>query len=173
VKRVLIAAVAASALAGALPATALARHHHARHGHKRHAHRARSEASGGPSSTTSAPSDTAIGKVASFENGVLTITLNDNSTLSGKVTSDTDVNCEHPGSSYGVGGEQTTDIGQAVIHLDAPAVQSQDPGQNQDQGDCDDGVCGPESLVKGADVIEAEVKLSSLGVEWKKVEVVS
>lgn len=190
-KRIFITAVAASSLACALPATALAHHHHARHHSKRHAHKARilqfgsvSDSSTDPSSPTrGAPSsDITIGTITGWENGVLTITLNGNPTpVSGKVTPDTEFACEHEGSSYGAGGDQTpgssgagdqssSATGQVVTQHSANLRAS--ISQNQDQGDCDDGSCGVESLAKGVAVVEADLKMGSAGPEWEKVETV-
>src|SRR6185312_1671476 len=100
----ILAAVSAGALALVAPATATARHHSHRHGtqtrhHKRQAHSTRvlrfgppaasqvspSDALPNRTSATSSPASTA-GTVASFADGVLTIKLNDGSTVGGKVT---------------------------------------------------------------------------------------
>src|SRR5258708_2940072 len=97
-RRILLMAVTGSALALAAPGVASAHHgkrHHARH-HKR-AHLVKfgtaslSTTSSAPTTTT--PTGQPAGKVASFEKGVLTITLTDGSTVSGKVTEDTELGC--------------------------------------------------------------------------------
>jgi hypothetical protein len=111
-KRLLIPAVSAMALALAVPGAALARGHghHSHHKAKsHHAAKARVEHFGPKSTaapTTTAPtsSDNA-GTVASFVagttpgTGVLTLTLNDGSTVSGKVTTDTNIECQAPATA--------------------------------------------------------------------------
>jgi hypothetical protein len=100
-KRLLIPAVSAMALALAVPGAAMAshgRHHHKSKSH--HAAKARVEHFG-PKSTTTTTAPTSnmsdnAGTVASFTNGVLTLTLNDHSTVSGMVTSNTEIECEAP-----------------------------------------------------------------------------
>src|SRR5690348_13865647 len=101
----LLTVMGALALALAVPSAALAhngRGHH--HHHKAHHAKFRFEHIGptgvsGPSTTPTTPTTPSgtpppsAGKVTSFENEVLTITLNDNSTVSGKVTSDTRIEC--------------------------------------------------------------------------------
>jgi hypothetical protein len=105
-RRILIALVMSGAVLVAAPGAALAQHHHARHHHARHHarhHRSRrhsrvrhfgrraQDPSGNPSGQA--------GTVASFDNGVLTITLNDGSTVSGAVTNDTELECTAPGTT--------------------------------------------------------------------------
>ena len=186
-RRILTAALASSLLALALPAAASAHHasrhdaaHRARahrHHHHRHAHMVVLAPSAKPSGTTgtgtpTTPSTEPVASVASFENGVLKLTLPDGSTVSGKVTAMTEIEC---------GGE----------HHDAPgAGQDQnDDGPGHDQGDDNDGRgqfhgddeqgglpqgeennCGTAALVPGAKVQEAELNVSSAGAIWEKVE---
>src|SRR5689334_12811000 len=103
-KRMLLLAVTSSLLALAVPGVASAHHH--KHGkrhastHEHHANKARvvtfgtlSPGPGATNTTSSVPQGEPAGKVASFENGVLTITLADKSTVSGKVTEDTRLEC--------------------------------------------------------------------------------
>src|SRR4051794_10067825 len=99
-RRVLLLALACCGLLAIGPAATQARSHHrhhhkakrhARHHSRRHARKfgdvpsSGSSATGGSDSTTSPDA----GTVASFTSNVLTIKLNDGSTVSGTVTSDT------------------------------------------------------------------------------------
>ncbi|MHB8234401.1 MAG: hypothetical protein ACYDHT_07080 [Solirubrobacteraceae bacterium] len=216
-RRTIITAVASVALA--VPGIALASHqgehqlrddhgvhhkrHHARHHH--HAHivtfgAAASSAPAGVSGTASpmSPGDDTAGTIASFSNGTLTITLNDGSSVSGKVTSFTEIECRssmaaaasHGGRSddngQGDDNDQGDDRGQDGQSNSAP-VQSmsgqsqsssgnggQDDGPGHDEGD-DNGQdeaehCTTTALVTGAVVREAELSVSSAGSVWKKVE---
>lgn len=182
-RRMLLLAVTSSLLALAVPGVASAHHKHGnRHAstHKRHAKRARvvtfgslSPAQGSPT-TTSGPSGEPAGKVASFENGVLTITLADKSTVSGKVTEDTEIECtsasaqattthDDQGGGDDAGGR---DSGEHGGPLTAHASDSQG-----DQGD-DDGQssCTTAALVANAVVAAAELKIGGAGAVWEKVE---
>src|SRR5437660_10883294 len=82
------------------PASALARHHHRHHSRIRHA---RLERFGdvGAAPTTASSADNA-GTVKSFNNGRLTIMLNDGSAVTGAVTNDTELECMAPGQSQTV-----------------------------------------------------------------------
>ena len=109
-KRIVLIATASSMLALGAPGMASAahhgKHHHGAHhanAHKRHATRAHLVSFGATSPSASkdaqpaapaTPSNDTAGTVASFEKGVLTITLNDGSKVSGKVTEDTQIECE-------------------------------------------------------------------------------
>jgi hypothetical protein len=201
----LIAAASSSMLALAAPGLASAAHkskchHHAHHAcaNSRHASRARVLTFGRPSSTTltpgspsaptapaSEPPETA-GTVASFTGGVLTITLKDGSTVSGKVTESTELRCQSG----------------------APPTEASDDDQNGDEasgGNGDDGApqggplagthgddmsgggdggdggaagqpstCTTAALVPGAVVAEAELSVGgSSGAVWDHVDLIS
>ena len=95
-RRILTTALASSLLALALPAAASA--HHGRHHHRHHhRHHARTVVFARPSTTAPSNSPTqpteAVATIASFENGVLKIALWDGSTVSGKVTDMTEIEC--------------------------------------------------------------------------------
>jgi hypothetical protein len=103
-RRLVLTAVASAAVLALVPASALARHH-ARHHHSRSHHRThiRHERFGNittPPATTPAPTTPgappadSVGTVTSFTNGVLMLTLNNGSTVSGTVTGDTEIECE-------------------------------------------------------------------------------
>src|SRR5437879_1930850 len=114
-KRIFLATAGASLLAICAPGAALA--HHARHrsacsarAHRHHAHCAHARvlrfgaattaSSGTVTGATSGaphdapPSGEPAGKVKSFTGGVLTITLTDGTEVSGKVTENTELECE-------------------------------------------------------------------------------
>jgi hypothetical protein len=193
-KRILIAAVTSSLLALAVPGVALAhhgkRHHHAS-SHRHHAKRARlitfgqdaAPAPGAPT-TPSAPG-TPAGKVASFEKGVLTITLADGTSVSGKVTEATEIECHSAAAPTSAGHDDQgggddaagRDSGEHGGPMQA-RVSDHNDGQDQQGEDADDDdnvqstTCTPEAaLTKEAVVGEAELKLSSAGAVWEKVEI--
>ncbi|HEV3070308.1 MAG TPA: hypothetical protein VGY76_02640 [Solirubrobacteraceae bacterium] len=109
-RRLLLIAAGMAALTLSVPGAALASHGHNHH-HKRKAHHAKirfehvgptgtsitgSSTGTAPvtgSSPTTTPAPENAGKVASYTGGVLTLTLNDNSSVSGKVTSATRIEC--------------------------------------------------------------------------------
>jgi hypothetical protein len=197
-RHMIITAAALTALA--VPGAAIAanqgehqRGHEAHHGvhhkrHHRHAHIVRFGAvtSSAPASGTSSPSptqpagptDETAGTVASFTNGTLTITLKDGSTVSGKVTEGTEIECASAMASaasdgHGDQGDDRRDGGQS----------SSGPGDGQQGDDVsghDDGDddapeqqaagCTSAALVSGAVVREAELRVSSAGAVWEKVE---
>jgi len=178
-KRMLLMAVTGSALALAAPGVASAHHgkrHHARH-HK-HAHLVKF---GTTSSTTStAPTTTApaqpAGKVKSFENGVLTITLADESTVSGKVTEATKLRCRSATSQENSGddeqgGDEHGDVSAHVSdHNGSQGWHHADDGDDDDNGS--QTACTTAALVPGAVVGEAELSVSSAGAVWEKVELI-
>jgi hypothetical protein len=191
-RRLAIRTVAAAAiLALAAPGAADARAHHARH-HRRGKHAAvRFERLGpvgpaassppagswesGGGSSTGAPSQgtsETAGTVASFESGVLTITLNDKSSVSGKVTEQTEITCEavEPtahAADHGGGdeGEPTDDRSS-----DEQASENNDQAEQQDMGEAS---CGLSSLKAGAVVREAELRISSTGAVFTDIELLS
>jgi len=193
-RRMIMTAVATVSLAA--PSAALAhngehhrageRHHHHR-GHHRHAHVLAFHAQAPASSTsgTSSPSPTTpasddkAGTIASFTNGVLTITLNDGSTVSGKVTERTEIECPAPPSATAadVSGHDGSD---EDGFDDRGNDGSGESGRSDDRhGDCpghdDNGQdaaehCTSAALVPGASVKEAFLRVSSDGATWVKVE---
>lgn len=168
-RRILLLVVGMLALAIAVPSVASAhgRHHH-RHHHHHKAKHARVKHFGGKATVDpagpAAPGD--AGTVASFDQatGVLTIALGDGSTVSGKVTEDTNIGCIPAGDAGG-----------------PTAIASHDGGRGDDEGDDqgDDGdhhgrcggqsACDASDLVPGAVVHEAILKLGSTGAEFKLV----
>ena len=193
-RRVFFTAVASSALALAVPGVASAQHgkrHHSRRAsshkrHHRHAHIVRFgtlATASTPSSSASSPAtpSSPAGTVASFTGGVLTITLADKSTVSGKVTEQTELECQSPAptgsaSSHDGGDDGDRHDSSGPTSPQQAGSQSGDDGGSDDQGDDqgdDDGAqqsCTTAALVAEAVVQEAELSISSAGAVWHKVE---
>ncbi|HXD55736.1 MAG TPA: hypothetical protein VN618_13340 [Solirubrobacteraceae bacterium] len=201
-KRMLTMGIAAALAALMVPAAATARHsshhtaHHAsaRH-HRRHHSVAHtvvfSPASVKPSTTAPAPGEPPVGEgeaagtIASFEGGVLKITMADGTTVSGKVTEKTEIQCACP-DHEGAGGDDGEDSGVGGEDSHGGFSSSGDgfSGGGDVHGSSEDGStpsgttgteetppsCGPSSLVAGAKVKEAELSVSSAGAVWEKVE---
>jgi hypothetical protein len=201
-RRTIITAVTTAALA--VPGVAVASHlgehaaredHHGARHHKRHRHHAHllrfgavasNSAVSGSSSTPAAPaSDETAGTIASFVNGTLTITLNDGSTVSGKVTEGTEIECRSAMASAARDGGGGDDNGQGDDRAN-DGQPSSGPGDgehggvsagNGDDNDANDDDaqdqaehCTTAALVAGAVVREAELRVSSAGAVWQKVE---
>jgi hypothetical protein len=200
-KRILLTAMASSTLALAAPAVASAHHgtHHAgaRHSssHKRHAKRAHvvtftsSTVAGSHSGASATPATgETVGTVTSFTGGVLTLTLADNSTVSGKVTERTEIKCGPGGGSSGESGDDDQgggddQGGSGAVGQGAPAgsgpiaagqrgdsMEGSRGGNQQDEGGENEAGCTAAALVPGATVREAELRVSSAGAVWEKVD---
>lgn len=197
----LLTVVGTMALALAAPSAALAHHgHHHHHSNKSKAHHAKfrvenitpsgtvTPATPGGSVPTTSPTEENAGTVASFENEVLTVTLKDGSTVSGKVTSDTRIRCVSPGTTSepategsgddnGAGDDQSRgDMSQSGEQKDG----AQNDGEQKDGGD-DNGEapatapeppCDTSSLVKGAVVRAGQLRIGPSGNEWEFVVLV-
>jgi hypothetical protein len=170
------------------PAAALAHHHSRSHHHARahHAHIRRfGDVTSAPTTTSSADN---VGTVASFTGGVLTIQLNDGSTVSGTVTNDTAIECmssqsqsTHDSGDQGSGdnGDQSSgsdEQGDQASGSDEQGEQSsstEDQGDQsssgEDQGDASSS-CSSADLTAGKTVHAAELKITSAGKTWDKVE---
>ena len=195
-RRLLFTLAATGLLIVLAPAAALAQHHHHHATHTTRAHRTRVRRFGDLTTqptTTTGSSDTA-GTVQSFSNGVLTILLNDNSTVSGTVTSDTRIECSasgqsqtthddgDPGSGTQTSGDdnETSSAQTQSTGDDDQTSGTQDQGtgtddQGDDQGE-DQGQsssCSSADLTSGKVVRAAELRISSGGNTWSKVELVS
>jgi hypothetical protein len=198
-KRMLLAALASSLLTLTAPTVASAHHGHHHRGHARahtrHASSARLErfgiagAAGSTGSTSqvtqASPADETAGKVDSFTGGVLTIKLNDGSTVSGKVTKETELRCrpaappadteDDRGGDDDEGGSGGGDDGPASAgrfgsqrgDLFAHSADSHDG-----EGDENAAGCSTEALVTNTVVLEAELKLSGSGAVWEQVGIV-
>ncbi len=181
-RRILLTAFASSLLALAAPVAASAHHshHHARRArahHRHHAHTVTFAPAARPSTTTAPSSETppsggeAAGTIASYEGGVLTITLADKSTVSGKVTEMTRIDCGCPGHEGSLegssgppwqqGGDGSGDYGQGGTGDDYHSYPAPEGG---------DGSCGTAALLPGAVVKEAELRLGGEGAVWESVE---
>jgi hypothetical protein len=204
-RRVLLSTVALTALALTGPAAALANHGHHRHHHhhqaKRRGHHARvhfvhlgagatgtaGTPSPGDTSPTTAPPNENAGKVASYTGGILTLTLNDNSSVSGIVTNHTRIECISasvpPTSGPGEGRDDDNGMGddQSGSDRNQGAPQWRGSGEHgQDGGDDhgDDGPatteppCDSSALVAGAIVREAELRIGPSGTEFESIEIV-
>jgi hypothetical protein len=187
----IITAVATVSLAA--PSAALAhkgehhrageRHHHHR-GHHRHAHvlafhaQAPASANSGTTSPGSAPATgDKAGTIASFTGGVLTITLNDGSTVSGKVTERTEIECSAPSMSASAADFSGHDGGDEGGFDDRGNDGSGEsgPSGHDDNGQDDNGQdaakhCTSAALVPGASVKEAFLSVGGEGATWVKVE---
>lgn len=190
-RRILLTAAGVAALTLTAPGGALAgqRHHHH---HKRHSHHARVSfrhlgpvtastvgpgvaPSTGSTPTTTAPTTTTptteenAGKVASYTGGVLTLTLNDGSTVSGKVTNNTRIECvsttstqppagdqddeEGPGDDNGGGDDQSEgDRNQGGGWQDGQQPQASDQSQGSQQPQASDQPQGGDDNGGGDDL---------------------
>lgn len=199
-KRSLLTAVSVMALVLAVPSAALAHHgrgHH--HHHKAHHAKFRIVHIGSLASTPTAPTTTTTapttppapenaGKVASYTGGVLTLTLNDGSTVSGKVTSGTRIGCikatpttpptgteppteENQGDDNGQGDDQSHgDMNQG------DQGNGDQQGDEGNDGDDDGGIqmtpeppCDSSALVTGAIVRAAELRIGPGGTEFESI----
>lgn len=193
-RRILIALVMSGAVVVAAPTASMAQRHHSRHHHARHHARHRStrhrrrerfghwdeNGSAQPAGTVTMFTDNGDGT------GVLTITLNDGSMVTGNVTKDTELECTTSNS-----GQQGDDNGDNDGNGDNNANggddnanggdnnASDDDGGNGDDnggnGDGDNGaqMCSTASLTPGASVADAVLEISSSGAVWKKVELIT
>lgn len=191
-RRTSLIAMAMAALALAVPGAALAhgrshhpkkKTHHVRHSHRVRSHIRRFVAANPTAPPTTTPSDNA-GTVASFTGGVLTLTLNDGSTVSGKVTSDTEIKCQSAttatgdaltrSADHGPGGDQGGSRGDENGGGD---LGDNNGGDNNGGGDENGGggngaACDSTALVAGAVVHEADLKVDSSGATFRRVEIV-
>jgi hypothetical protein len=198
-KRMLLPLLASSLLAVFAPAVASA--HRGHHHHKRHARSARllnfgaavvPLPPGGAPPEQATPTNQAAGTVVSYTGGVLAIKLTDNSTVAGKVTEETELRCQpatpptEPGDDDGGdserGSEGDEQHGQsapsqfASQHGDffAHSADSQGGGDDEgdESGDQSQESCTTAALVPNTVVLEAELKLSSAGAVWEKLDIV-
>jgi hypothetical protein len=204
-RRIIVAAVTTTALA--LPGIALAHgsehslgaeHHGVRHAERHHhhhrAHLLTFHAAQAPATTPSTGAGTIprtpvaderaerAGTIASFTAGTLTITLNDGSSVSGKVALATEIECHSAMASAADNGDNG-DNGGGDEHGDrsGPSAGDGQPGDDsgRDEGDHDvrdDDAhdeaehCSPAALVPGASVREAVLSVNGAGSFWVKLE---
>jgi hypothetical protein len=182
-KKLLVTAVASCAVIAFAPASALAHKHHRHHHHHARVHHRTFGSDQG--SATGQGQDQNAGTVQSFNNGVLTILLGDMSTVSGKVTSATDIECQAPESpamhddgDQGSGNDQANnddrgdDNGQGD---DAGLQDRNDQGDDNGQGDDEHAgqTCDMSNLTPGTVVREATLSVSNAGAIWNNIELVT
>jgi hypothetical protein len=201
-KRMLTTAIASSMLALAAPSMASAAHHPGHHhgvhhasAHSRHARPARlvrfaalgapgatSGTSATPPASSTTPTGESAGTVTSFSGGVLTITLTDKTVVSGNVTERTELGCQPAASSTGTGSDESSGDDQSESdgtgHGDTATAQTASHEQDSQDGSGDgnqqagEESCTTAALVPGAVVREAELRMSSGGAVWEKVDLV-
>jgi len=179
-RRLTITLAAGLMLLAIAPAGAAARHHHRHHSR---IHHARIEHFGSDTSTAptnSSSADTA-GTVQSFAGGVLTIMLNDGSTVSGTVTGDTEIECMAPEQNDAVhedgdggSGDQSGDGDQSISGDDQgdAAEENEAANENENENENEDQAqnCSTSNLTPGTVVREAVLRITSAGSVWKDVE---
>jgi hypothetical protein len=195
-RKSLLTTMGIMALALAVPSAALAHHgrghHHHHHHHKAGAHHAKfrimhigagASGSAPPSTTppTTPPAHENAGTVTSFTGGVLTLTLNDGSTVSGKVTAHTRIHClkatppstgpvtpmdEGPGDDNDQGDDQNRgDMSRGHHHWGGwQSCEKGDKGEGTPEPPCDS-----SSLTPGAIVRAAELRIGPSGTEFKSI----
>jgi hypothetical protein len=182
---ILTASTAATFLAMALlPAVASADgHHHHRHHHRGAHARLRSFGTGSPT----APTSDNAGTVTSFTGGVLTIKLADGSSVTGKVTTTTELKCETApvssmariadhGRSDGGPSEESSSSGNDSSddnghHDDEPQPPAgEQPAEGEDN---QDEACEMTSLKEGITVRNAELSVTSTGATFLEVKIIS
>jgi hypothetical protein len=201
-RRIIVAAVTTTALA--LPGVALAhgsehssgaehhgvrhaeRHHHHHRAHLLAFHAAQAPAatpSTGEGTTPTAPvADERAGTIASFTAGTLTITLSDGTSVSGKVTPTTEIECHSAMASAADNGDNGDNSG-AGEHGDrsGPSSGGDQSGDSSghDEGEHEAGDddareeaehCSSTALVPGASVREAVLSVGGAGSFWVKLE---
>lgn len=105
-----------------------------------------------------ADSEENAGAVASFAGGVLTIKLIDGSTLSGRVTDQTEIECE-TAADYEAGEQRRED-------------DDDDGDRDDDDRDDNEQDCDTKALAAGTVVHEAELTVSSDGAVFTEVSLV-
>ena len=178
-KKVLLAAVASSVVLAVAPAVAFAHSHHHRGDHRTHRTRARvrDEHFGSWNDENPATSNSAqnAGKVASFSNGVLMLTLNNGSMVSGHVTDAAEVKCEAVGPQemeHSRHADGDHGGGSNCGGSNGGEDNGDNNGSDDDRGEVEQGapMCSSANLVPGAVVRDAELRISGAGAIWQEVE---
>lgn len=168
------AVVVGSAVLAVAPAAAIARghddgsHHHLRH--HRHARVRHEHFGGGNNGTAVGNSAPDAGTVASFNNGVLAIMLNDGSIVRGQVTGATELKCEAAAPPK-VTSHEHGDGDRGGRDNNGEDDNGDDQGRGDDQRA--DQMCSTANLVPGAVVRDAELTISGAGSVWNEVELVA
>jgi hypothetical protein len=203
-RRSFLAAVGIVALVLAVPSVALAHHgrgHH--HHHKSEAHHAKfrimhigspeaalaTPTTPVPTTTTTPPAPGNAGTVASYAGGILTLTLNDGSTvISGKVTDNTRIDCikatppppvagpptdEGPSDDNGSGDDQSRgDMSQGDHGNGEGEHGDQGNGGDDDEEEVNgtaEPPCDSSALVTSAIVRFAELRIGPGGTEFESI----
>jgi hypothetical protein len=135
----------------------------------------------GSPATPATPGSASVGKVTSFKEGVLIITLTDGTAVSGKVTDQTEIKCtpatpatggddDEAGSGEGDHGSSTAGESDQGSNGDAHAASSGDDGD--DGSDSGPQTCTTTALVEGAMVGEAELTIGSAGAVWDRIDLI-
>jgi len=115
--------------------------------------------------------DENAGTVTAFADGELTITLFDGGTLTGKVTDETEIECDDDGARASHEGDDDEGDDEHGDSRGDDDEQGDDDGDrhhgDDEQGDDE---CAPDALAVGAIVEEAELKISSDGRVWQEIE---
>jgi hypothetical protein len=191
-RRLLFTVLACLAVTVALPAGAMARHHARHHAHRMshnaRSHRARirhfgaaaSQSGSTAKSESGEPGDDngqgddqggdngqTAGTVTSFSGGMLTITLNDGTTVTGLVTGETNIECQAASTTQMHNDDQGDGGGDNSGSDDTGGSGGEDQGED---GDGNGASCTP---APGMTVREAELRVSSSGAIWKDLELIS
>ena len=178
-RRILFTILACTAMSAAVPAAALAHdgndHHHKRHHHARVRHE---HFVGHRHHNGDFGNQVTAGKVTSFANNVLTITLTNGNTVSGLVTDRTEVKCENPadvdnnGDNDNEHGDRVTDHGPGGGDNGDRGDDNGNRGNDNDnRGDDNDNdeMC---TITPGESVRNAELRISGAGASWDEVELI-
>jgi hypothetical protein len=202
-RRILIAAVTTAGLAVPTAAIAHGIEHHggadrhgARHVERHHRHHGRllafhaqvptgaTPSTGGGTATTPTPVVAQrAGTIASFTGDTLTIALNDGSTVRGKVTPRTEIECASAMASAADNGNGSHDVERGDDNSSGPGPGGEQPSgrDNRDNDNRDHDVgdddaqdeaehCTTAALVPGASVREAVLSVGGAGALWVKLE---
>ena len=111
------------------------------------------------------------GRVVSYADGVLTIELFGSADkLSGKVTSDTEFECDDEGEHHSARSAHFGGDGELELSFHE---EGDDDGENDDRGDGPKCAAAPTSLTAGTVVKEAELKVSGGGAVWSEIELLA
>ena len=187
-RRVLFTLLSIGVLAS-VPAVAVARSHHKHHHHKRHHVRTHTfgkftSKSRQNTPTTVPPASQTAGTVTTFDpaTGKLVITLSDGSTTeSGLVSTDTEIECQAMNDENGeVHGDIRGDHGPGGGGDGGGDNSRGGDGNGNNSGGGDDngrdeanGNCSTASLVMGATVLGAELRIDGSGAIWHRIELAS
>ena len=107
------------------------------------------------------------GTIASFDNGVLTITLGNGQSVSGRVTADTKIECEDEDEATAMaahdGGDDNSGPGSS-------SSGREEENEVENEVEDEDRACETDALKQGTTVKEAEAKLTSNGLVLGEIE---